>query len=126
MVSNTTSSIKLPKHYTDVGYFEWAVDSHSFVFAAGIDGWIENHAGLSLYLYDNVGNSLTVLIDNDKRAFVPSEDRYDPNYCPLGGRYWLDKDRLVLLSLAAESQWEINIRTGKLMINSIIESLGPS
>jgi hypothetical protein len=118
MVSNTTSSIKLPKHYVDLGYFEWTIDSHSFVFAAGIDGWIDNRLGLSLYLYDNVEHSLTTLVDDDKRAFVPSGDRYDPNYGPLGGRYWLDKDRLVLLSLADESQWEIDIRTRKLVISS--------
>lgn len=114
MMTDVTATVKLSKNFTDIGHFEWTSDSKSFVFAAGMKGWDENNLGLSLYLYDVQKRSLTTLIDSDKRCFIPSEDDYDPNYGPLGGRHWLDNNRLVLRSIVDNSQWEINIRTREL------------
>jgi hypothetical protein len=110
MASDLITTVQLPQNFWNVGIFEWTLDSKSFVFAAGVKGWDESNFGLSLYLYDVQTHSLTLLIDSDKRSFLPSEDDYDPNYGPVGGRHWLDKDRLVLRSVVDNSQWEINIR----------------
>lgn len=118
--SGAIKTLHLSKKYKDVGYFEWTLDSKSFVFAAGLEGWDESNLGLSLFLYDIETRSLITLIDDDKRNFLPSEDRYDPGYgyAPLGGRRWLNNDWLILISIEDGNQWEINIHTRELREHS--------
>jgi hypothetical protein len=98
--------LRLSDRYVDVGMFRWTADSRQVVFPAALDGWLDGRAGISLYRLDVSNRSLTPLLVDDRRQFLPEFYLVDTP--------WLDTRTLLLHSLVDDSRAAIDIQSGTL------------
>lgn len=91
----TETSILLNRAYSAAGDFFWSDDDKTIVFigesGAG-DAW-----GFSLLSLNWPSKSLSILLDNDRRLFMPQK--------------WLTKNELLLWSLKDDTYWKFNVIT---------------
>jgi hypothetical protein len=107
--------IELEEKYVISGAFAWKPDSSGVVFAAGIDGWREGEAGISIFeITINPLHNRTIL-DNDLRLFIPYY------YWDIKD-FWIAENELFLYSLSISmpdvfySKWSINTITGEITL----------
>lgn len=95
LASQTETSILLNRAYSAAGDFFWSDDDKTIVFigesGAG-DAW-----GFSLLSLNWSSKSISILLDNDRRLFMPQK--------------WLTKNELLLWSLKDDTYWKFNVAT---------------
>lgn len=114
----TIKKIELEKIYVLNGGFTWTPDSRKLIFAAGVNGWEDEKAGISLFQISLNTMKLKNLLFNDKRNLVPW-------FNSVTNEVWLDDNILNLISInvnernASSNEWSINIVTGEVIRSSI-------
>jgi hypothetical protein len=105
--------VELGNNYSIAGIFTWTFDSSQVIFAAGLEGWEDDEAGISLFLLDIPRLHAQELLNNDKRLLIPYGSwEVEEN--------WLEENVLSMLSLDLQSRsswsgWSIDINTGQVL-----------
>jgi WD40 repeat protein len=117
LLNTNSKTIQLANNYAIIGDFNWMPDGKYLIFAAGIDGWENGKAGISLFRLNLNTMYLQPLLLNDDRDFVPWFN-LDAN------KTWLEPNILNLASIPVDQEdwrsfssnkWSININTGQLI-----------
>jgi len=120
LTNGEVKAIELSNDYVITGDFTWTPDGKYLIFAAGIHGWENGKAGISLFRLNLNTMYLQPLLLNDHRDFVPwfNSDSY---------KIWLDSNTLNLASFKVQdgaftdftsNEWAININTGQVILLS--------
>ena len=118
LLGDDDKKIELDKIYVLNGGFTWTPDSKKLIFAAGVNGWEDEKAGISLFQISLNTMKLKNLLFNDKRNLVPW-------FNSVTNEVWLDDNILNLISInvnernASSNEWSINIVTGEVIRSSI-------
>lgn len=110
----TIKTIALDENYVITGDFTWTSSGTKLIFVAGINGWEQEKAGISIFRLDMNTLNLQTLLLNDKRNLVPwpNSNSYE---------LWLGNNILNLASIKVSendfsaNEWAINIETGQLI-----------
>ena len=105
LVLQTESSILLNREYSTVGDFFWSDDDKTIVFIGDFEK--DDTRGFSILSLDWASKSLSILLDNDRRLFMPQK--------------WLSKNELLLWSLQDDTYWKFNLVT-----KSIVSAPAPA
>ena len=97
---------ELNTNIENIGDFVWTLDSNKVIFVGALNGWYDNKAGTSLYIFDAQTSALDVLLYNDSQQRVPVF-----NWSIQNG-LWIDKNTLDLIPAQdGYPDWFIDIRT---------------
>lgn len=115
--NGSDQKIELEKVYVINGGFTWTPDGKNLILAAGIDGWEDGKAGISLFQISLSNMKLKTLLFNDRRNLVPW-------FSSATSKFWLADNVLNLTSVKIKKEdsswdeWSININTGELILLS--------
>ena len=106
--------IELDDIYEVVGAFVWSPDSRLLLYSAGIEGFTDNTAGVSLFRYDVESGHNQIILFGNMKHFVPA---YNSDY----GGYWVDDNHLNVQSLRDDmdygfTDWSLDITYGHLTL----------
>jgi hypothetical protein len=116
------TSITIDPVHTISGRFAWAFDSSQLVFAAGVQGFEDYEAGISLFKFTLSNNHIQPILLNDVRMLIPMPSRS-------GDSIWSEDGIIDLRSISIDhwdENWSLNVRDATLIFSSPTPTSSPT